>query len=77
MIQRNIGMVFRDQRDYAQAAEHFRESMRLARLISGHQLGYSLARGLCHDFAAAWSAGHAFSRERAIGFALEQVQSSS
>jgi len=25
-------------------------------LVSGHQLGYSPARGLCHDFAAAWSA---------------------
>ena len=28
------------------------------------------------EFAAAWSEGHAFSRERAISYALEQVQKS-
>jgi hypothetical protein len=169
MIQRNLGMVTRDQRDYARAAEHFRESIRLARLNPDYRLGYSLTRGLCHlgrtvffqgdiqqakllfreglnvlraeqlaghtladcldwigalagaehrpheaavlfgaaeaqwqasgaaryrperatylaelaniratlaedEFAAAWSEGHAFSRERAIAYALEQVQ---
>jgi tetratricopeptide (TPR) repeat protein len=166
-IQRNLGLVTRDQRDYVRAAEHFRESVRLARLTPG--LGYNLPRALCHlartvflqgdvaeakllfreglnvmraeraaghtladcldwiaaiagaehrprdaavlfgaadaqwqasgavryrperatyfaelaniqstlaedEFAAAWSAGRAFSRERAIGYALEQVQ---
>ena len=34
-IQRNLGLVARDQRDYVRAAEHFRESVRLARLTSG------------------------------------------
>jgi tetratricopeptide (TPR) repeat protein len=48
MIQRNLGMVTRDQGDYARAAEHFRESIRLTRLTPGYRLGYSLARGVCH-----------------------------
>jgi hypothetical protein len=38
MILRNLGIVTRDQGDYVRAAEHFRESIKLARLKPDYRL---------------------------------------
>jgi len=62
MIQRNLGMVTRDERDYARAAEHFREGLNVLRAeqLAAHTLAD------CLDWIAALAGAEHRPREAAV-----------